>query len=404
MIFRLLAIAFIFTGASIAWAILGGTIVARTNSSDERLRNRVQSVWGVPQTQQAPLAEYFVQKPDPKAPPERHTVTASASDLAVGLNLEYRQKGLQWYSTYKVDFRGDYEFRNPDTLARELRLNLRFPAAQAVYDGLEFLVNGRPATPAVGPDGAYVIVNVAPLEKVQWRVSYKSQGLDAWRYRFGERVNPVENFRMRMTTDFKDIDFPDNTLAPTVKQATGSGWRLDWTYTNLLSGYDIAMAMPAKLQPGALASQISFFAPVSLFFFLFVMLVLTTTRDIEIHPMNYFFLAAAFFAFHLLLAYLVDHLDIYVSFAIASAVSVLLVVSYLRIVVGAQFALREAALAQFIYLVLFSFAFFFKGFTGLTVTIGSILTLFVAMQMTGKIRWAEKFRATTPPPLPSPSR
>src|SRR5262245_61192356 len=106
MIFRLLAIAFIFAGASVAWAILGGTIVARTNSSDERLRNRVQSVWGVPQTQQAPLAEYFVQKPDPKAAPERHTVTASASDLAVGLHLEYRQKGLQWYSTYKVDFRG----------------------------------------------------------------------------------------------------------------------------------------------------------------------------------------------------------------------------------------------------------------------------------------------------------
>src|SRR5262249_28756820 len=161
--------------------------------------------------------------------------------------------------------------------------------------------------------------------------------------------------------------------------------------------------VPAKLQPGALASQISFFAPVSLFFFFFVMLVLTTTRDIEIHPMNYFFLAAAFFAFHLLLAYLVDHLDIYVSFAIASAVSVLLVVSYLRIVVGARFALREAALTQFIYLVLFSFAFFFKGFTGLAITIGSILTLFVAMQMTGKIRWAEKFGTTSPPPLPSPS-
>jgi len=164
------------------------------------------------------------------------------------------------------------------------------------------------------------------------------------------------------------------------------------------------MAMPAKLQPGALASEISFFAPVSLFFFFFVMFVLTTTRDIEIHPMNYFFLAAAFFAFHLLLAYLVDHLNIYVSFGISSVVSVLLVVTYLRIVVGSRFALREAAFAQFIYLVLFSFAFFFKGFTGLAVTVGAILTLFLAMQMTGKIRWAEKFRPTSPPPLPLPSR
>ncbi len=51
----------------------------------------------------------------------------------------------------------------------------------------------------------------------------------------------------------------------------------------------------------------------------------------------------------------------------------------------------EAGLTQLIYLVLFSYAFFFEGFTGLTVTIGAILTLFVVMQMTGRIRWEEKF-------------
>jgi hypothetical protein len=51
----------------------------------------------------------------------------------------------------------------------------------------------------------------------------------------------------------------------------------------------------------------------------------------------------------------------------------------------------EAGIAQLIYLVLFSYAFFFKGFTGLAITIGSIVTLFGVMQMTGRIKWAEKF-------------
>jgi len=60
MLIRLLAITFIFTCTSIAWAVLGGTILYRTNSSDDRLRQRVQSVWGVPQTQEAPALEYFV--------------------------------------------------------------------------------------------------------------------------------------------------------------------------------------------------------------------------------------------------------------------------------------------------------------------------------------------------------
>jgi hypothetical protein len=67
-------------------------------------------------------------------------------------------------------------------------------------------------------------------------------------------------------------------------------------------------------------------------------------------------------------------------------------------VIGIQFATREAAVAQFVYLVLFSYAFFLKGFTGLAITIGSVVTLFVVMQITGRIRWAEKFavKATEP--------
>ena len=157
------------------------------------------------------------------------------------------------------------------------------------------------------------------------------------------------------------------------------------------------MVMPEKLQPGPLAGRISLFAPVSLFFFFFLMLIITTMRGIDLHPMNYFFLAAAFFSFHLLLAYLVDHVSIHAAFAISASVSVFLVVSYLRLVVGIGFASREAALAQFIYLVLFSYAFFLKGFTGLAITIGSVLTLFVVMQMTGRIHWAEKFAVKSPP-------
>jgi inner membrane protein involved in colicin E2 resistance len=149
--------------------------------------------------------------------------------------------------------------------------------------------------------------------------------------------------------------------------------------------------MPQKLQPGPLAGRISYFAPVPLFFFFFLVFILSTLRGIDLHPMNYFFLACAFFAFHLLLAYLCDHVSIHAGFAISSAVSILLVVTYLRLVVNLRFAVVEAGLAQLMYLVLFSYAFFFEGFTGLAITIGAILTLFVVMQMTGRIQWTEKF-------------
>jgi hypothetical protein len=66
---------------------------------------------------------------------------------------------------------------------------------------------------------------------------------------------------------------------------------------------------------------------------------------------------------------------------------VFLVVSYLRLVGGWRFALLRAGAAQVIFLVLFSYAFFFEGYTGLTVTVGAVMTLFVLMQVTGGLDW-----------------
>jgi inner membrane protein involved in colicin E2 resistance len=402
---RIIAIAFIFVCTSVAWAILGGTIFTRTYSLDTVAENRVASTWGSPQNQAPPSASFtrIVPKSEEVMENGKKTVKTiqeaittplplESSAIDVALELEHRQKGLLWYSTYKVAFSALYGFRNTSDKEEAVDFALKFPAAQAMYDDLTFTLDGN-ALPVTSRDGAAMgRINVAAGKTVQLAVGYRSQGLNEWRYSFGgQDVMQVRDFGLKMKTNFKDIDFPENTLSPSDKLETDTGWDLTWSYKSLLSGYQIAMVMPEKLQPGPLAGRISLFAPVSLFFFFFLMLIITTMRGIELHPMNYFFLAAAFFSFHLLLAYLVDHVSIHLAFAISAAASVFLVVSYLRLVVGLHFASREAALAQFIYLVMFSYAFFLKGFTGLAITIGSVATLFVVMQVTGRIRWADKF-------------
>ena len=407
---RIIAIIFIFICTAAAWMILGATIFARSQGSGSSLKNRVVSTWGTAQTQTPPSASFSTTSVemidrivDGKPVTERaskvltHPVPLQQSDVNVDLNLEHRQKGLLWYSTYKVDFNGAYRFQNPTATAQDVRIEMHFPSETAIYDDFHVTVNGQPAPVTNTNNGAVVTVNIPPGQTISYAVGYRSQGLDNWTYRFGDEVTQVRDFSLQMTTNFKDIDFPDNTLSPSEKSQTATGWKLAWRYKSLLSGFNIGMAMPEKLQPGPLAGQISFFAPVSLFFFFFLMFIITTLRGIELHPMNYFFLATAFFAFHLLMAYLVDHISIHAAFIICSLVSIFLVISYLRLVVGMRFAAVEAGISQFIYLVLFSYAFFFKGFTGLAVTIGSILTLFVVMQMTGKIRWSEKFAPSTNP-------
>jgi len=407
---RIVAIIFIFFITSIAWAILGGTILTRTYDSGAVSGERVESTWGTEHNQAPPTAAFSVFTQTPTDVIEngawvKRTVTnenvvnlpIESSKIDVNLNLGHRQKGLLWYSTYKVDFLGNYTFRNTSTQEQSVRFDLKFPTARAIYDNLTFTVDGTPVTLTTNNNAATGTSKIGAGKVAQLVVGYSSQGLNEWRYGLGGGdVSQVRDFSLHMKTNFKDIDFPDNTLSPSEKSETADGWDLTWSFRNLLSGYQIAMAMPEKLQPGPLAGRISFFAPVSLFFFFFLMLIITTMRGIDLHPMNYFFLAAAFFSFHLLLAYLVDHISIHASFAIAAAVSIFLVVSYLRLVVGIRFASREAALAQFIYLVMFSYAFFLKGFTGLAITIGSILTLFVVMQVTGRVNWGEKFTIKDP--------
>ena len=402
---RIAAIVFIFICTSVAWAILGGTIFQRTYDSGASSSNRVASTWGTAQNQAPPTASFKTKVEKKQETLENSkkvvkTVTEEfvtplpleSSNIDVNLDLQHRQKGLLWYSTYKVGFSGVYGFRNTSDKEQTVDFQLQFPTAKAIYDNLVFAVDGNSVPIKNHDNAAATSFKVAAGKTAQLAVSYSSQGLNEWRYSFGSAdVAQVNNFYLRMKTNFKDIDFPDNTLSPSEKTETSGGWDLNWSYRSLLSGYQIAMVMPEKLQPGPLAGKISFFAPVSLFFFFFLMMIITTMRGIDLHPMNYFFLAAAFFSFHLLLAYLVDHISIHAAFAVSSLVSVFLVVSYLRLVVGLRFASREAAIAQFIYLVMFSYAFFLKGFTGLAITIGSVLTLFVVMQITGRIRWADKF-------------
>jgi inner membrane protein involved in colicin E2 resistance len=411
---QILALAFIFVCTTIAWAILGTTIFSRTYGSNLQLQSHVASTWGTSQQQTPPAAAYTVESVSESTTIEQGKAVIhqekvhrqvqlplEASQIHVNLHLDPRQKGLLWYRTYTVDFAGDYTFRNNTSQPQNVDFRLRFPAQKALYNGLQMKINDQVITPNTDDQGAVGQATVAPGDSANLHVAYKSQGLDSWTYQLADGIAQARNFTLTMQTNFRDIDFADDTLSPTSKQVISGGWQLTWQYSNLISGFQIGMTMPEKLQPGPLAGEISYAAPVSLFFFFFLMFIITSMRGIDLHPMNYFFLATGFFAFHLLLAYLVDHISIHAAMVFSSVVSVTLVVSYLRLVVGMRFAALEAGTAQLIYLVLFSYAFFWKGFTGLAITAIAIITLFVVMQATGRIRWSEHFAARRRLAVPS---
>jgi len=412
---RVLAIAAIYILATLGWATLGTSILARTGEFDSRLGDQVAQLWGGRHRQVAPAV--WVERPREITEQERVGVSGNQpvykevrktvidtdpvrlvqSRVKTNLELTHRQKGLLWYDTYDVDFSGHFQARNPDRVERTLGVELRFPSAQAIYDGFVFRVNGEAAPPANDlTKGLRTRVTVPPGGEVTIEVAYKSRGLDDWTYVFVDNgVGEVADFDLVATTNFMNVDFPPGSMSPTAKRTLNDGWALEWKFGNLVTGQHIGVDLPNRINPGPLAARLTAFAPVSLLFFLTVMVILGVLSGQNLHPVNYGFLSAAFFAFHLLLAYLVDHISIHAAFFTASLVSVFLVVSYLRVVVGTRFAIAQAGLAQFIFLVLFSYAFFFEGYTGLTVTVGAILTLFVMMQATARVNWGAVFAQRT---------
>ncbi|OZC02265.1 inner membrane CreD family protein [Rubricoccus marinus] len=428
---RIFAISFIFICCCVAWTMLGATVVERTHSQDRDMQLAVGRLWGGEQVQFSPAVSRVetvlenVTRPKEGAPGETETkaemrevwnaTSATSSRIRTQVELEHRRKGLLWYPTYDIAFEGRYGIENETEKPATYDFRFRLPSQAAVFGDVELLVNGDSAEASVDGGALAHRLELEPGESAEIHVGYTSQGTGTWRYELsptasaqefasGARgpaggVATIRDFALTMTTDFADVDFPPGTLSPTEKRKTGKGWSLAWDKGTLVTDAAIGMAMPQKLNPGPWVSRVTFFAPVSLFLFFFAVFVLTLLRGVRLHPMHYFFLGAAFFAFHLLLAYSVDHLSVGVALVISSVVSMGLVVSYMRLVSGLRFALVEVGGAQLVYLVGFACTFFLEGFTGLAVTLLSIATLFIVMQATGRIDWETLLARPDEPPV-----
>ncbi|MEM7697477.1 MAG: inner membrane CreD family protein [Verrucomicrobiota bacterium] len=394
---RFLFIILILAGASFAWFILGSALSYRTQVADEQLSETVGENWGLPMVQRHPEAFFLA----PTAARTRRQIQPETSRIEINLQSDPKKKGLIWYRTYTADFDAEYTLSNPTPITQTFYVAFTFPADGVRFDQFSFSIGDEETKKAPVKGKITESVILAPGETVPVRLTYTAAGLDRWTYAFDE-TERVQNVDLIMRTNFDEFDIPAGSESPTSRNRSATdGWTLTWNYSNVIGANAIAMEMPAVTNPGPVASRITFFAPVSLLFFFAVLLVVAAIQKVSLHPMNYFLLAAGCFAFQLLFAYLVDLLPVTLSFAISAITSLILVSGYLWAAAGLRFA-RIAALAQFAYMVLFSYSFFFDGLTGITITIGAIITLALLMAFTARTNWGEVFRSTTPKPKSSP--
>ena len=324
--------------------------------------------------------------------------------MAIHFDHHNRYKGLLWFSTYTADFSGQYIVQTSEAGGGDFIFPL--PSGADFFENLKVAIDGEAVDAghrSQGDRSSQLLVGLPNDGQThQVTVSYVTRGRDSWRYALSRRENKqiqVKNFTLTATANFRDIDYPKGCKSPNPPaKIVGKGVQAVWKFNNVWMSQEIGIQMPARQNAGPIAARMSMFAPVSLLFFFTVLFTIVLLKNIPLHPMHYMFISAGFFAFHILLAYLVDVIDVHAAFWICAVVSVFLVVSYMRLVAGVRFAVLSVGLAQLVYLIGFSYAFFTPDHTGRAIVIGAIITLFVLMQTTGRVNWHEVFGK---PPIPT---
>ncbi|MBC8185222.1 inner membrane CreD family protein [candidate division KSB1 bacterium] len=404
---KLLAIAIIYILTFTAWMILGVSNLSRTDKSFRTLKNEVISLYGDALIINAPecyskIKKYKQEIIDGKKINKEYFETEnyelSKSDIEININLDQRKKGNLWFPTFKAKFNGSYEFKVKNTKEdknRKYYIYTTLGSSNSIYNNIRLSINEKKVSNVI-PLIRKKEMEIIPSQDgiVNLAISYECTGMEDLMYYISPNPNDIiqiNDFTLKIITDFKNYDFPSSMMSPTEKREIEKGYELFWRLNKSVTGKDIGITIPNKLNPGAIVSRVTFFAPVSLLFFFIVLFVISILLNVNIHPMNYFFLAATFFSFHLMYSYFSDHLNIYLTFVIASFVSLVLTISYLRVFTPKKLSYIYAPLTQSIYLIIFSYSFFFKGMTGVIVTICSVITLFILMQITAKVNWENIF-------------
>jgi hypothetical protein len=393
---RIIAIGIIFLGASAGWALLGMSTARRSLEFSGRLASQVEASWGVPLIQAGPSLVA-----DVPGSPQGRAIGPAKNDIAVQLGADYRKKGLIWYPTYLCQFQGTYTITNEESVAQKIRIRFALPYEGATYDEFAAHLDGRKLDgSSSATDGVAEILELGPGASAEFKVAYRTRGIREWRYKPDTGSGRVQNLNVAVNTNFQDVDYPEGCLSPMAAKAVQGGMELRWQATDLITRQDIGLIIPERLNPGPLTTRITFFAPVCLIFFFVLVATINILCKVNIHPMHYLFVAAGFFAFHLLLSYMAGLVHIHLAFVIAAVVSVTMVTTYLSAALRGKFPWKVAALGQAFFLVLFSYSFFLQGITGLTVAIGSVITLGIIMKVTAHINWETAFVKTTSDPGP----
>lgn len=398
-----LIIASMALAVSFASLILGMRIADRHQETYMRGMESVENIWGG-NIAQLPASFYQLEKVSQKKYNEsldKHYTEINDIQREIGFQQQWleldvqssvREKGLLKYPGYTLAFKGRFVVDNNQNQTDFYYFDFQLPEKagnitdiQVFEDGEVFQADNNYA------DGIQWQGRLNGQQRKSFTIIYKAQGTKNFAYLLQEKKIEIKSLYLSMKTDYQEILLAEQAMVPTEKKSDKKIAQWIWQAQNIITGQNIAFNFQIAGNWGELVAKLFFLGPLSIFLFIGLLLIYTNGQASRLHPMHYFFYLTSFFIYYLLCSYLVSFLPVLFAVLIALMVSTSLLVYYTYAIGKHRLLIKIIIGGCLLFQWLFSIAFFFPAYTGLLITLASILAFAALMRASAQVDWQGKF-------------
>ncbi|MDY0062539.1 MAG: hypothetical protein RBU45_22185 [Myxococcota bacterium] len=377
--------------------VIGEQIADRTSFAGSELHQDVMDRWGAPIDLPAPSARWVASG---TVFTELQRMAFTRQQLEVDTVMNYRRRGLVYFSGFDFTFSGRYGLKNEQD--RAIDIVFVFPVEleknRVLLSDLSFTVDGARVPVELGPGGDKLIWTgrLAPGQELGFTIGFRGRGLDSFVYRLDPEL-AVRDFSLALRiAGGANFDYPPGVVSASRSEVGEGTAALGWRFAALESGVPVGVTLPSEQPYDELIATMlrRAWAP---FLFLFGGLALLGLhRGRRLRCYESYLIAAGYALFFVLLAYLAAFLPFAAAYLLALGLVGSLLTFYLRALLHGAVGPVLSLLAAF--LLVPTLAVLLQGLTGLIYTLEIGLGVAVVMGLSTR----PAFRRLLEPPRPDP--
>jgi hypothetical protein len=368
----------------VAW-VISSQITNRFSFANSELYQDVIDRWGSPIVQPVPSVRYVASG---SIFNKLHALPLDKQNIVVDAMMNYRKRGLVYFSGFDFSFLGQYGIKNPFKHAIDVVFvfPINMPKNQVLLSDFSFLVNGKPAAADLLINEADKLVwtgRLEPGQNLNYDISFKGRGLDSFTYQLDPKLR-VNDFRFVFNVKGGRSHDYQQGVAPADSIVTDDdSLSLTWQFASLESGVPVGLILPSEQSYDDILSTMvrRSWAPFIFFFLGIICIGLVRRRNLRFYEA--YLIAAGYALFYVLVAYLAAFFDFYLAYVSALLLIATLLYYYLRLIISNQAAQYGLGLvASFLFVP--SLAVILQGYTGLIYTLEITAAIAALMVLTSR--------------------